>query len=316
MKLNLNPRIDSIMVDEVFTAEKTTPIKEAARIILKKRIGCLVVLHGNKPVGIITERNIVRYLAENSQYNEKTPIGKIMSRPIIMVKLSTSYSVAINILLSRGIKRLPVVKEGKVVGLLTLQGMLNYSRYFMWKTIEEIKALKQEINLDRLTGFYNKNYISLRIRGEFKRVTRYGGRSCLLFMDIDYFKRVNDTYSHTAGDRVLKEFAALLREKCRESDIIGRFGGEEFCIITPFLRSRQAAYFAEKIRKRIQKHSFKYKNNLIKITVTIGLTSFTGAASNQEVLERADEAMYAGKKYGRNTVCRWKNGKIDRPLVK
>ena len=115
-------------------------------------------------------------------------------------------------------------------------------------------------------------------------------------MDIDHFKKVNDTYGHEFGDYVLKEFANVVKQNIRNSDIFARIGGEEFILILPHTSYESALKVAEKLRKAIEKHDFKGK----KITASFGVSEFEGDL--QMAIEIADEALYEAKRNGRNQV--------------
>ncbi len=304
------------MIPDVVTAAATATVQEVAGIIHKNRVGCVVIVEGERPLGIVTERTLLSILTKDSPHTVQTPIRKIMSRPLISVAPDKPYNEVMQIFLSRGIKRIPVTKNNRVIGLVTLPIMLNYSRNFMGRMLAQQKFLTHQLQRDPLTGIFNKRYFITMMKQEFGRISRYGGRACLLFIDLDHFKKINDTYSHSAGDYVLKKTAAILKSLTRKTDVLARYGGEEFCIITPFLRSRQAAFFGDKLRAAVKNHSFRYKEQSIHLTLSVGLTSFSSGKSYQEIIERADAALYYAKQTGRDRVCRWREKKFDMPVGK
>ncbi|MBI5391515.1 GGDEF domain-containing protein, partial [Candidatus Woesearchaeota archaeon] len=123
--------------------------------------------------------------------------------------------------------------------------------------------------------------------------------------DIDFFKVYNDTNGHLAGDALLKELAELIQAKLRPSDIIGRYGGEEFIVILPEINSHEAEEVAERLRKAVEEHNFKYQECQPnkKVTVSIGLTTIhTKEMRREEILKETDKNLYASKKAGRNKV--------------
>lgn len=159
---------------------------------------------------------------------------------------------------------------------------------------------------DGLTGIYNHRFLQERFDYEFKRVRRYGGMLSCMIIDIDHFKLVNDTYGHQIGDQVLRQIAAIMKQKSREIDICGRYGGEEFMIITS-LQLENALRYAAKLHTAIANHVFESGTNLIHITVSIGLAEYNSdIKSKQELIERADVAMYQAKMDGRNLIRVWK----------
>ena len=133
-------------------------------------------------------------------------------------------------------------------------------------------------------------------------VNRYDATTSLMICDIDFFKKVNDTYGHKVGDLALKKLASLLQERLRVNDIITRFGGEEFAIILPHTTLDGAQKAGEGIRSYIDKASFSYKGEKIALTISVGVSQFRKQDDNSSVFERADSALYLAKNSGRNTV--------------
>ena len=156
-----------------------------------------------------------------------------------------------------------------------------------------------------MTGLWNYGYFQHQLNEEVKRANRFNRVLSLLLLDIDFFKKFNDTFGHIAGDKILKEFACILKDSCREVDLIARYGGEEFVIILPETYKEKAYSFAERIRKKTQNHHFFYNNdNYTKITISIGVANLPQDAADRETLvSYADKALYAAKQTGRNRVC-------------
>jgi len=160
---------------------------------------------------------------------------------------------------------------------------------------------------DELTKLYNRRYFFVRVNEECERVSRYGGGwFSILILDIDHFKQVNDTYGHLAGDEVLREISMILKTSVRSTDVAARFGGEEFIILLPETDLQGGAKFAERIRKTIEEHHFRYKDKTIPVTVSIGVAS--GGCKDDKmspdiIIGQADKALYKAKETGRNRVC-------------
>ena len=152
---------------------------------------------------------------------------------------------------------------------------------------------------DKLTKLYNRYKIDTILDDEKKRADRYGSNFGIIVLDIDYFKKVNDTYGHHIGDKVLEEFSSILKDNSRETDIVGRWGGEEFLIIVPQTEHDSIIHFANNLRIKIEKHKFKFVG---KITTSIGITMYEKNESIISVVNRADEALYVSKDSGRNCV--------------
>jgi diguanylate cyclase (GGDEF)-like protein/putative nucleotidyltransferase with HDIG domain len=159
---------------------------------------------------------------------------------------------------------------------------------------------------DGLTGLYNHRFLQERFDFEFRRVRRYGGELSCLLIDIDHFKAVNDTYGHQFGDHVLRQISTIMKAKSRDVDICGRYGGEEFVIITN-LKIENAFRYAAKLLTSIENHVFEYNKKEIHVTVSIGVAEYENEIkTKQELIERADNALYQAKKDGRNTIRLWK----------
>ena len=123
----------------------------------------------------------------------------------------------------------------------------------------------------------------------------------ILSVDLDHFKSINDSYGHAAGDEALKAFVEMVRKLCRTTDIIGRFGGEEFVIFCPEADIERAEMIAERVRKSMEEKVIHYQHHEFKVTVSIGVTSVTDADTDiDKILERADSLLYDAKHKGRN----------------
>ena len=157
---------------------------------------------------------------------------------------------------------------------------------------------------DDLTRLYNSRYMNLSLRRETKRAVRTGRTLSLLFIDMDGFKAVNDTYGHLYGSRALVEAAAVIRGSARETDVVARFGGDEFAVILPETDSEGATMVAERIRDRIAAHSFLTADRLdVRLTASVGIATLPDvAASAEELVQAADRAMYKVKMSGKNGI--------------
>ena len=160
-------------------------------------------------------------------------------------------------------------------------------------------------NYDELTGLYNYRKFYEVYDSEFARVKRYNLEGALIFADIDFFKVVNDNYGHIAGDKVLKKVADVLAGLVRETDVVCRYGGEEFAIILPETCENGAVQTAERLREAIKNLEIEYEGNLIKVTMSFGVKSLFSKDSNMDshsYIRAADEALYKAKKLGRDRV--------------
>ncbi|HEX3020611.1 MAG TPA: diguanylate cyclase [Chitinispirillaceae bacterium] len=176
--------------------------------------------------------------------------------------------------------------------------------------MEELDRKNRELTelsiTDGLTGLFNHRFLQDRFDFELKRVHRYGGNLSCLLIDIDHFKLINDTCGHQFGDSVLRQIANIMKTRSREIDICGRYGGEEFMIITN-LRADDALRYATKLHTAIESHPFKNGHRAIKVTVSIGIAEYRSDIKfKQQLIERADNALYQAKKDGRNLIRIWK----------
>jgi len=155
---------------------------------------------------------------------------------------------------------------------------------------------------DDLTQLYNSRYMSQVLRRETKRASRSGRPLSLLFIDLDGFKSINDTYGHLYGSRALVEAGALIRQCARETDVVARFGGDEFALILPDTGSEGAASVGERIRDRVHAHKFLQGLD-IHLTVSVGVATLPDVAASAEgLIQAADEAMYHVKEHGKNGI--------------
>lgn len=157
---------------------------------------------------------------------------------------------------------------------------------------------------DPLTGLSNRRYLSSRLSQAVSRVARDEESACVMIADLDYFKRVNDTYGHDAGDAVLKQFAECLKHRSRAADLVARFGGEEFVVLMPDVGLADAAIGAERLRSTVDQLQFRLpgSDKVLDVTVSIGLAEIRKGDDVDSVLRRADEALYRAKAEGRNCV--------------
>lgn len=158
---------------------------------------------------------------------------------------------------------------------------------------------------DSLTGLYNRRYLFEYIDKEVSRAERYGRHFSILLFDIDYFKRVNDSHGHHAGDLVLRRVSEILKRIKRETDIAVRYGGDEFVVVLPETDLKQSLIFAERLRDTIERTDTSVVGHTIRITISVGITTYipgkTGTA-HECLMDVADKALYDAKKSGRNRV--------------
>ncbi|WP_333570594.1 GGDEF domain-containing protein [Thermodesulfobacterium commune] len=179
--------------------------------------------------------------------------------------------------------------------------IVDITRELEKKNLQLLNALttvKKIMNTDPLTGVFNRRAINKIIHREISFALRHKLPLSIVMVDIDYFKKINDTYGHEMGDYVLKKIAQTIKKSIRKEDIFGRYGGEEFILILPNTDIEKAYQVAERMRQKIEK--IKFKGIKEKITASFGLTELLPNDNIKSIIQRGDEALYLAKNKGRN----------------
>lgn len=172
-------------------------------------------------------------------------------------------------------------------------------------TRAENTRLEVLAHTDPLTQALNRRALTVRLVSEMDRARRYGAELSMLMVDLDHFKKINDTMGHLVGDDVLRELAQLLQESVRSVDFVARYGGEEFVVVLPETQMPGATKFAERLRERIANTGFVSQHGGVRLTASIGVASYPTSEVHtvDDLFARADEALYRAKAEGRNRVC-------------
>ncbi len=174
------------------------------------------------------------------------------------------------------------------------------------------KDLKEITIHDGLTALYNRAYVENQISLEFNKARRYGNTFSLIFFDIDKFKRVNDTYGHLAGDQVLKTVSYVIGGQLRDSDVLGRYGGEEFLILASETDGNGALVLAERLRAAVEKTCSRFEEKEICVTISLGVVAYKNGMKNHlQMIHEADIALYHSKTHGRNAVTRYRENDCE-----
>jgi two-component system, cell cycle response regulator len=175
--------------------------------------------------------------------------------------------------------------------------------------------LVEHASIDPLTGLPNRRALLERLQREWARIERHGGELSFIMVDIDHFKRVNDSYGHHIGDRFLQEVARVIRQQCRDLDLPVRFGGEEFAVVVPHENTTGAARLAERCREAVERVRVTVRNEAVSATASFGVAEATGLPSADALVKRADEALYVAKNEGRNRVHVYSSGAVGLPSL-
>lgn len=199
--------------------------------------------------------------------------------------------------------------KSRILTILCNQAAVSLENSSMMSRMEQLAIT------DGMTGLYNHRYFQEALDREMERADRLKQPLTLLLLDIDHFKKINDTCGHPAGDYILKGLAGMFKETARKVDILSRYGGEEFAALLPGIDLKNARKTAERWRKKVQSTTFKRDKQSFSITISIGLATFPDDASNKkEFIEKADRALYLAKETGRNQVrhCRDEESQSNR----
>ena len=179
---------------------------------------------------------------------------------------------------------------------ITINRANSYSKILQYATI------------DALTNLNNRRQFELRLWQEIATTKRQNNPLCAMMIDIDFFKKVNDTYGHASGDAVLRGVASIIKSTLRESDIPSRYGGEEFAVLLPYTHLNEAKIVGERLRKAIESSPIQINDEVseikyINVTISMGIAEYDNIETGEELFERADKALYNAKESGRNRVC-------------
>lgn len=163
---------------------------------------------------------------------------------------------------------------------------------------------KQMSITDPLTRLFNRRHFEVEFEREFKRAKRYNNPLSIAVADIDFFKKVNDNYGHSCGDYVLREIGYIIANNFRQTDLLFRYGGEEFVIILTETSGENSLIPLERLRKAVENHNFRFNNQDLKVTLSIGVSSNMDFETTSELFDDADKALYEAKNNGRNQIYR------------
>jgi len=215
---------------------------------------------------------------------------------------------------------LPLALEGEILGCISLHSdqpnafdaqdlqffsVIGYQMAATLRHFQRFSSVKNMAIYDTLTGLHNRRYFEETLEAEAQKSLYNNTPLSLVMVDIDFFKKVNDTFGHAEGDQVLCRVSSLLKTSVRKKDIVARYGGEEFILILPEARLDETFVIAERIRRLVEETLFEVGKTQVHLTLSMGISNFPShrVKSKEELVEMADQALYDAKRGGRNRVC-------------
>lgn len=289
------------MTSPILSVDEGSTLKEVAKFMKSKKTPLVLVKNKSlEYTGVVTEADFTRKVAAKECSVKTTTVDAIMSSPVKTIKGSTIMAEANKTMRLSGIRHLIVTDNEEFVGLLS---PINFFKYY-----EDVKEYLSDLAInDGLTKIHNRRYFDEVLAVEWKRTKREKSPLSLIMLDIDFFKKYNDTYGHQAGDESLIKVAkALTKSLRRPADMVARYGGEEFVIVLPNVELEDAVKLSEKIRAKIEDLEIEHKLSSINkfLTMSLGVVSIIPSLDStpEELLNRADKALYNAKIRGRNCV--------------
>jgi len=242
----------------------------------------------------IFRENLKKYIGAGDCRYIKDNADLIKYKDYTILPLASSESKPLGYL---ALNRILEEDKNKLL-ILAQQFLIGLRRAILYQKVSELTIT------DTLTQVYNRRYFLERFNEELSRSKRNKLRLSFLMVDIDNFKQYNDRYGHLVGDAILRRVSKTIHQAVRQIDFIGRYGGEEFSIVLAETDRAQANFAAERIRQGIATAIIKAYDEELKVTVSIGVSSFPDSAENiQDLIEKADQALYLAKETGKNKVC-------------
>lgn len=321
-------KVQNIILNEKMrkSVEFHDSMKNIAKIIESQyELSYVIPIIGEIIDSLISNHLIYIFLKENGKLKLQWPascLDKKINELILNINTKSGTIITNN----KKIGLFPLVNENSLLGCIAAKSTeediteeeVNYLEQLALQSSTTINRahvyaeILKHATLDALTGFYNRRQLEERIKQETASAKRQKTSLCAIMADIDYFKKVNDTYGHAAGDLVLKTVSKIMRSQLREYDIAARYGGEEFAILLPFTNEEEAAMVAERLRKSVEnkvidisKANSDIKEKNIQVTISLGIYKFNG--KDDDLLKNADKALYQAKETGRNKVVIYKD---------
>jgi diguanylate cyclase (GGDEF)-like protein len=233
-------------------------------------------------------------------------VAVLSGYPVLLDQIRESSTEPVELRVSTATET--IYYRAKLAPLVDSRGM-QVGKVVTLHDYSHVKSLVQKLEelaqIDGLTGVYNRRHFIELATTEMYRLQRFGGAISLIMLDVDHFKRINDSHGHAAGDAALTMVVNSLRVKLRQSDIIGRFGGEEFFIMLPQTDPKAAAIVTERLRAALERQQFDYEGSEIRLTASFGITGVVSPAWSplEDLIRCADKATYEAKSMGGNRIA-------------
>ena len=292
-------------------------MKNIAKIIeTQYELNYIVPLIGEMLDRFISDHLIYVFLKQDNEYKLVWPKACKDERIYETLKQLTPET---NYILTSDDKigAFPLTSDGEITGCIVARSTLDKLSKRDISYLEQLtrqsaitinrantySKVLQYATLDALTNLNNRRQFEVRLKQEIATTKRQKNPLCAMMIDIDFFKKVNDTYGHASGDAVLRTVASIIKEHLRESDIPSRYGGEEFAVLLPYTHIEEAKIVGERLRKAVEETPIPIDKKNINVTISMGLAEFSPQETGEELFKRADSALYEAKEGGRNRVC-------------
>ena len=317
-------KLQNIVLDEQskINVEFHDSMKNIAKIIeTQYELNYIVPLIGEMLDRFISDHLIYVFLKNGDNFNLVWPKAckdERVYEALSQITADTDYVLTNN----DKIGAFPLISDDEVSGCIVARSTLDNLSKRDISYLEQLthqsaitisransySKILQYATIDALTNLNNRRQFEIRLKQEIATSKRQNNPLCAMMIDIDFFKKVNDTYGHASGDAVLRGVAKIIKSALRESDIPARYGGEEFAILLPYTHIEEAEIVGERLRKAIENSPVfidieGVETKSINVTISMGLAEFNNSESGEELFERADKALYNAKTSGRNRVC-------------
>ena len=292
-------------------------MKNIAKIIeTQYELNYIVPLIGEMLDRFISDHLIYVFLKQDNEYKLVWPKACKDERIYETLKQLTPET---NYILTSDDKigAFPLTSDGEITGCIVARSTLDKLSKRDISYLEQLtrqsaitinrantySKVLQYATLDALTNLNNRRQFEVRLKQEIATTKRQKNPLCAMMVDIDFFKKVNDTYGHASGDAVLRTVASIIKEHLRESDIPSRYGGEVFAVLLPYTHIEEAKIVGERLRKAVETTPIPIDKKNINVTISMGLAEFSPQETGEDLFKRADSALYEAKESGRNRVC-------------